>query len=333
MKKIRGERRLSLHEASRATRIQVKYLEYIESGEYDKLPAKVYIKGFLRSYGEFLGADEQLLIRLYNKEIGIRKNLERSRGNSFKSPLSSLASRFFPSAVPGGSEKTGPVKISSFVITPKMVIIAGVAAMVMSGVVYLYKEVGSFASTPRLVIVSPASGSPISSNSVSVAGYTDRDAKIFINGQPVLVNDDGEFHEDLMVQSGANILQIRAVNRFEKESARVITLESSYQEPETVEVPNKEAGPELQNEKNLEMSIRVDPGPVWLSVESDGNLVFSGTMLTGAVQSFRAENKIIINSGKGSATFVKFNGREIGALSDNSGAVRGVTFTKDTKYE
>jgi hypothetical protein len=55
-------------------------------------------------------------------------------------------------------------------------------------------------------------------------------------------------------------------------------------------------------------------------------------MLTGAVQTFRAKEKIVIDSGKGNATFVRFNEKEIGPLSQGTGAVREVTFTKDTKY-
>lgn len=333
LKKIRGDRRLSLNEISRNTKIQVKYLEYLENGEYNKLPAQVYVKGFLRSYAEFLGADEQLLARLYDKELDIQKNLETRRCNSFQTPLSSLASRVLPASMSGGIKKISPIRISSFVITPRLAVIAGVIVLVMAGAVYLYKEIGSFASTPRLVIVSPSANHPVVGNSISVEGYTDRDSRIFINDQPILVNDEGKFREDLTLQSGTNMLQVKAINRFEKETAQLFTLESTYQDPETEEVPREEGEKKKENESNLEAEIRVDPGPVWLSVESDGNLVFSGTMLTGAVQSFRAEDKILINSGKGSATFVKLNGQDFGALSNNPGAVRGVTFTKETKHE
>ena len=55
LKKLRSERRISLGDVSRNTKIQIKYLEFIEEGAYDKLPADVYAKGFLKSYAEFLG--------------------------------------------------------------------------------------------------------------------------------------------------------------------------------------------------------------------------------------------------------------------------------------
>lgn len=311
LRKLRSERRISMNEVSRFTKIQVKYLEYLEDGRYEKLPADVYIKGFLRSYAEFLGVNENILIKLYEKEKGIKNNLEKSKRPAEK--------------------KTEAINISSFVFTPKIGAIILTALLVVGGFFYLYKEFGAFASVPRLVILSPEKNYSLSGNSIVVEGVTDRDARIFINDQPVLVNDDGKFRENLTVQSGTNIINIRALNRFDKEKIETLTIQSSYQEAESSEPPS-DAESAASQKKEVEIEIKVDPGPVWLSVEADGNLVFSGTMLTGATQSFKGEDKISISSGKANATFVKFNGKDIGALGENASPVKGVIFTADTKY-
>jgi len=79
LRKLRSDRRMSLNEVSRVTKIQIVYLERLEEGMYDKLPADVYVKGFLRSYAEFLGVDEEILVKLYEKEKGIKKNLEKRK--------------------------------------------------------------------------------------------------------------------------------------------------------------------------------------------------------------------------------------------------------------
>jgi cytoskeletal protein RodZ len=298
--------------------IQVKYLEYLEAGAYDKLPVDVYVRGFLRSYAEFLGVDEKIFLRMYDKEIGIQKNLD-NRKNPKK-------------------EKKETISVSSFVFTPKMMAVGLALLTVFGGFFYLYREIGSFASTPRLVITSPDKNYTTDGNSVTVEGVTDRDAKLFLNGQPILVSDDGKFREDVTVQSGANVINIKAVNKFNKDVTETLTVQSNYQNDQNNGgdvAAGDQAGSapqDIPSQKGLSMEVRVDPGPIWVSVETDGNLVFSGTMLTGATQSFQADNKIVINSGKGNATFVKFNGKDIGTLSSNTGAVRGVTFTTDTKY-
>jgi cytoskeletal protein RodZ len=315
LKKLRSERRISLSEVSRFTKIQVKYLEYLEEGNYGKLPADVYAKGFLRNYAEFLGVDENVLIKLYEKEKGIQRNIEEKKHKINYRDL-----------------KPKPIKISSFVLTPRLAIITLIVILVLVGVFYLYREVGSFAEAPKLVILSPENNYNASGNSVTVEGTTDPDVKIYINDQLILVNDEGKFRENLTLQSGTNMINIKAVNRFNKEAAETLTVQSNYQEDEASTTSSEEKKDISAQQKSIKIEIRVDPGPVWISVETDGGLVFSGTMLSGATQTFEAEAKITVNSGQANATFIKFNGKDIGALGDKPEAVRGVTFTPDTKY-
>lgn len=318
LKKLRSERRMSLNEASRFTRIQIKYLEYLEEGVYNKLPANVYVRGFLKSYAECLGVDDSMLIRMYEKECEIKKNLEKRDlpGNLLRKKTSSLSG--------------DNINISSFVLTPRIMTVAMIIIAVFGGFFYLYREIGSFASAPRLVILSPENNYSTDGNAVTVEGVTDSDAKIFLNGQPILVNDDGKFRESITVQTGENVINIKAVNKFNKEAVESLTVQSTKVNTATASAgQTAEEKNNLAKQTGLEMEIRVDPGPVWLSVEADGNLIFSGTMLSGTSQKFQAENKIIINSGRGNATFVKFKGKDIGVLGNNAGAVRGKVFTSD----
>jgi len=316
--KLRSERRISLAEVSRVTRIQIKYLEYLEREEFEKLPADVYVVGFLRNYADFMGVDGKVLTRLYEKEKEIKKNVIKSKGKGN-----------------GKKEKIGleSVDVSLFIFTPKIISIAVVVLLIFGGFFYLYSELGSFANAPRLVIISPEENSLVKENSVIIEGITDRDARLFVNEQPIIVKDDGKFRETLTVQNGGNTVVIRAVNRFDKEMIKTIVIQAELPE----EMAEKEKVSEGNGEKNLdiknmELEVSVSPGPVWISVEADDSLVFSGTMLEGARQTFSAQKKIVINSGKANATFVKFKGKDIGTLGQEAGPIRGVTFTPETQY-
>lgn len=57
LKSARESRKLSLDEASRATKIRKEFLVAIEEERFDLLPGDVFARGFVRSYGEFLGLD------------------------------------------------------------------------------------------------------------------------------------------------------------------------------------------------------------------------------------------------------------------------------------
>ncbi|MDR3559407.1 MAG: DUF4115 domain-containing protein [Candidatus Pacebacteria bacterium] len=313
LKRLRSDRRATLLEVSRMTKIQVKYLEYLEDGQYHRLPADVYVKGFLRSYADFLGVDENILLKLYDKEKGIKKNLEKDKN--------------------GPPKKLKPVNVSSFVFTPKKIAVVAVFVLVLTGLYFLWREIGSFASTPLLAVLSPENNTEVSGNFTVASGVTDKDDSLFINGQPVLVGDDGKFQENLTLQSGVNVINIRAVNKYKKESDASVTVRSDYKENinQNQNQNNSAQNNPTQNSGEMQAELTVNSGPVWLSVQADGSPVFSGTMLSGATQTFTAKNNIVIDSGSGNATFVKLNGKDLGALSATSGAVHGVTITPDGK--
>ncbi|MDD2497271.1 MAG: DUF4115 domain-containing protein [Desulfitobacteriaceae bacterium] len=68
--RARLERGLSLHDVEEATKIRAKYLTALEEEEFDSLPGRVYVIGFLRTYGKFLGLDDEMLVSEYKEQYG-----------------------------------------------------------------------------------------------------------------------------------------------------------------------------------------------------------------------------------------------------------------------
>lgn len=311
LKNFRSEGRVTLVEVSRETKIPVKYIEMIEEGRYDRLPPDVYVKGFLKAYAEFLGVDPRKIIGLYEREKDIKNNLN------------------------GGGEKKIPKKKSKlprFVITPRILVAASVTLVVVGGFFYLYTQIGRFAAVPRLAITNPTGDQSVQGNSISISGFTDEDAKLSINGQPVPVNDKGEFKEDIILQSGLNTITVSAVNRFDKEISKTYNIESGFQAPDAVASGDqnrgggKVIGEQDAKKSGVNVVVRAGDNPVWVSVEADGNLVYSGTMLAGAVQNFDGEREIRITSGKPNQTFIRVNGGAEKVLADTPAIVRDVVF-------
>ena len=67
LRKTREDKGLSLKQAEEATRIRQEFLQALEDEEFERLPAPVYVKGFLRNYAVFLGLDAQQLVSLYQE--------------------------------------------------------------------------------------------------------------------------------------------------------------------------------------------------------------------------------------------------------------------------
>ena len=66
LREARLRQNLELTEAELATKIRGKYLRALEDEQFDLLPAETYVKGFLRTYAEWLGLDGQLYVDEYN---------------------------------------------------------------------------------------------------------------------------------------------------------------------------------------------------------------------------------------------------------------------------
>ncbi|MCA6072365.1 MAG: DUF4115 domain-containing protein [Endomicrobium sp.] len=74
IKERREEKKISLEDAHKFTKIQEKYLIAIEEGDISAFFAEVYYRSFVRSYANYLGLDpEELIERLNIKKPGREK--------------------------------------------------------------------------------------------------------------------------------------------------------------------------------------------------------------------------------------------------------------------
>jgi cytoskeleton protein RodZ len=67
LREARMRARIDMNEVEARTKIRAKYLRALENEEWDLLPGPVYVKSFLRTYGDFLGVDSRLLVDEYKR--------------------------------------------------------------------------------------------------------------------------------------------------------------------------------------------------------------------------------------------------------------------------
>jgi cytoskeleton protein RodZ len=83
LREARIRSRIDISEVEARTKIRAKYLRAIENEEWDLLPGPVYVKSFLRTYGDFLGVDSRLLVDEF------KRRYERPADQDLR-PISSL---------------------------------------------------------------------------------------------------------------------------------------------------------------------------------------------------------------------------------------------------
>jgi len=79
---LRLEKKISLEQVSEETRIGLGMLKLIEKEEHDKLPAEVFVKGFLRAYAGAIGADGGEAVRRYESRLEVVHKLSGSQAKT-----------------------------------------------------------------------------------------------------------------------------------------------------------------------------------------------------------------------------------------------------------
>jgi cytoskeleton protein RodZ len=98
IRKKREEKNLSLKVISQQTKIHIGLLESLEADQFDKLPSKTYVRGFIKSTGKILGLDQEyalgLLDKAYSKNSPTSAHVpnQEMRTETARNTLSAIAS-------------------------------------------------------------------------------------------------------------------------------------------------------------------------------------------------------------------------------------------------
>ncbi len=242
LKRKREELNISLKDISEKLKVKIGYLENLEKGNYEELPPDVYVKGFVKSYAQFVGLDSEKMIGIYNREKKIENKIEK-KSKKKEVYANKLTTKNFA------------------VITPK-IITAFLSLLILFAVgYYLWYQISSFNSNPYLFVSSPYEDQIINDSNITIEGETERETTIKINGQSIFVNPDGYFKEDIMLQPGKNVLIIEASNKFNRTAREVRNIiYEKKTEPVQIDIKNEEekddAG-EINSEEETEYDIEI----------------------------------------------------------------------------
>jgi cytoskeletal protein RodZ len=296
LKSARESFSYNLEHVAKITNISPKFVEYLEAGYYHKLPADVYVYGFLRKLAELYRTEAELLIFQYKKERGVHENLNKK--------------------VPAYKSYTD----SKFEITPKTIAFSALVAFVIFILGYLFYQVHAINQPPKITVTDPKDGSRISSSSVVVLGYTDVGVKLTMNDQQIFVDSDGNFKQPVSISSGEKILTFTARNNFGKQTTKQILVIGDFQtdqQKQSVTAP-------------LTLIVTVGPNTTWISTVKDGDPAQDETFIAGSSKTYVAKNKIILSTGDAGSTSVTLNGKDLGKLGREGEVLRDIPFTADS---
>ncbi len=336
-RRTRLERGYQLDEVAKRTMIPVAFVEYLEKGKHEALPARVYVEGYVRKVADALNLNENAMVKIYKREVGIQENLAKEHKKH---------------------EKTSRFKNPRFVVHPTLLRNVVVVLLIFAAVGYLWFQVSSLSKAPQISLIQPNSDTHINTDELLVLGNVSKGASVTINGQSVFVSESGDFKENLTLEEGANSIQVQAQSRLGKVTtitrqvyadvltntkvATTKTSGSSGSTSTTNGVSNTPAGTPMvlgsettssatvPVSQDVKVGVAIADTATWVQVSVDGKQAFSGTMLPGSSKSFTGKDNVTITSGKANKTLITFNGKNIGALDSSGGVVRDVKFDKNT---
>lgn len=213
----RKRKGLTLEQAEEATRVSLKYLAALEADQHDKLPADIYVVGFLTRYGDFLGLDTNKIIADYRYESELYGSLRQQRVKDNKD---------IGLIKPNASDKW--LKSPGLIVTPKIIIGGMIIFLVLGIMGYVWYQVKSFAAAPPLEISGSAGDTIVKVSSVTIEGQTDSSANLSINGQPVALDTVGHFSQEIKLVPGMNTVEITAKNKTDKITRRQMNILAEY---------------------------------------------------------------------------------------------------------
>jgi cytoskeleton protein RodZ len=195
----RERKGVDLVRAERDTKIRVRYLSALESGDYRDLPGAVYTKGFLRNYAIYLALDPEDVLRQWRRERG-----EATAPEAAIVPPRPL------------DEPARPLNFS-----PSVVVAALLTAGVVLFFIYLSAQLLRYSRPPELAVTNPAQAVidvEESTTSYRLAGTSTAGATITIltpgQEQPyrTTAQSDGTWGIQVDLRRGQNRFEISAVN-------------------------------------------------------------------------------------------------------------------------
>ena len=286
LREARETKGLTLQEVQEETRINTRYLEALESGEYDRLPTPVHVRGFLRNYARFLGLDPQPLLDRYeygqsqrpqqqdliaNQEPVAPALKEPPTDHQFFDPVNMEVDAGYGSRSSGGGNRSETIL--------RLVIIAA-----LIGFIYLAAQ--------RFIPLLTGEGDGSAQRTEEIQDYVES-----------LLNNEEATEEPAATPdvSPSTVITSTSRNNFSTSAA----------DAEPTPLPTRPPLPATMEQILLDIIIRER---AWMEVTIDGDVVFSGIARPDDTFQWEAENEAKILTGNGIGVDVSINGTTLGPL-------------------
>ena len=273
----------TLNEVSSDTKIQKRFLSYMEENKFSYFDSEVFLTGFIKIYAKYLGLDTNKILALYRRsnppteKDNIKKIEERTRLK----------------------KGVGKKKLNLKVLDPKTLVTVILSIFLLLIISYIGFQIYKFQTPPKIIVSEPLDEAEVTEENVAVKGKVEHDVIVEINDKPTDVDHEGNFEKEIQLKEGNNIVTVKARKNRNNTLESVQTIRIKYiVKEETL----KEEDEEIQNKLILE----IINSSAWVRLDLDGENKLSQVLEPSKMEYIFFENMYII-TGRVDSTNIYWN--------------------------
>ena len=285
LKKEREAKGISLQKAAGANHIGLRFLEAIEREDFKKLPGEIFVKGFIKTYADYIGLDSKEVLDRY-KECFEKKKDEHEGG---KTPETEIK---LPS-YPGISHQ----KPNTF-----LPLILGFLALLGLGV-YLGDFVMVAPKIPPEMVESKSDTPPVTHEPEA---RSQENGKAVVKGEALGTREEAALP---ILEKREEASTTGQKSRGDISPLEMARKEGDEQNPIAAKMEDHAPGATVEEKMVLKMTAESN---AWMRVKVDNFEMSKEFMLkAGETSIFKAQKELSITTGNATGVKLFLNGREI----------------------
>lgn len=291
----------SLTTVSTDTKIQRRFLEYIESNEYEKFDSEIFASGFIKIYSKYLGLDVEKLLAIYR-----RSNLKDDAKNKKEVEKTK-------------KKKRKGIKIN---ITPQVFAVVILSIFFISVIGYIGYQIYQFQKPPQLTILQPEDEYKTEEDTVVVKGNTESSSTVIVNGEQVEIDSLGYFQKEIKLNEGVNTISVISSKDSNNQLETSKTIRVIY---DTQQI--EQGNPEQNTPIEYKLTLKILQSASWIKLDVDGENKISQILEPNTQNEFTFEREFTLVTGKINSTSLEVNGEKVEITSKQNTGVGQVTCT------
>lgn len=277
---------------SQETKIQKRYIQYIENNDFSQFDSEVFLTGFIKIYSKYLKLDTDKVLALYRRSRPIVQNKKT------------------------GKTKTSIVK--HLVLNAKTIITSVSILFLLLIFAYIGIQIYKFQSPPVLTITAPLDGTTTDKPSINVTGATQAGAVLEINNTLITIDQNGGFQKEMELNEGSNIITVKARKNSSSTQEAVAVIRVSYNKPTATDTPTQE------ETKTFTLKLEVKDVNAWVRLDIDGENKLE-KVLAPSVNEYPVTSTFSVMTGKVNNTNIYINGEQLAWKTNSTTGVAEIT--------